>query len=57
MSPRRGLYRVGRAATPGLAFGAGLIALKLGGPRPAPFAWVLIPLVFGLVQLTLKPRD
>lgn len=56
MSPRQRLYRVGRAATPGLAFGAGLIALQLGGLRPAQFAWVLIPLLFGLVQLTLKPR-
>lgn len=56
MSGAQRLHRVVRAATPGLAFGAGLVALDLGGLRLARFCWLLIPLLFGLAQVTLKPK-
>ncbi|HEX3699915.1 MAG TPA: TMEM175 family protein [Phenylobacterium sp.] len=48
-------YRVLRAASPGIAFGLGLLTMMAGALRPAQFCWALIPLITVIVNRTLKP--
>ncbi|WP_421933345.1 TMEM175 family protein [Phenylobacterium sp.] len=55
-SPGLALYRVSRAAAPGLAFGAGLGALALGRLDLARFCWLLIPALFLASRLLLAPK-
>ena len=51
------LYRALRAASPGLAFGLGLIALYSGMPMISQFCFLFIPLIFVIVELLFKPRQ
>jgi len=53
---RERLYRLGRALSPGVAFGIGLIGLAAGEVRLAQFCWLLIPLFVRLCEWTLKPK-
>lgn len=57
-TPTRGaqLYRLVRAAAPGVAFAIGLVGLALGQVILAHFCWVFIPLVFWLAELAFKPK-
>jgi len=50
LSRREAVYRLLRAATPGLAFAAGLAATTAGHLELAHFCWVLIPLIFLAVR-------
>ena len=52
----RGVHRVARAATPGIAFGLGLVALALDQVVLAQFCWVLIPMLMLVFQLWLAPK-
>lgn len=56
ISGRERAYRGLRAASPGLAFGAGLVVLHMGYLRLAQNCWVLIPTVYLLAALLLKPK-
>jgi len=56
-TPAETRYRVARAASPGLAFGLGVVLLLAGQVRVAQFCWVLIPILLGLATLFLKPRQ
>lgn len=49
------VYRLVRAATPGIAFGIGLIGLANDQLRLAYFCWALIPILFASAEL-LRPR-
>jgi uncharacterized membrane protein len=50
-------YRLLRAASPGLAFGAGLAVLGAGYVIPAHFVWaVVIPVVFWIAERFVKPK-
>ena len=51
-----GAYRVARAATPGIAFGLGLVGIALGQITLARLCWLLIPALFLVFQLLLKPK-
>ncbi|CAN5748953.1 TMEM175 family protein [soil metagenome] len=51
-----GAYRVSRAAAPGIAFGLGLVAIGLGHVNLARLCWLLIPVLFMVFQLLLKPK-
>ncbi|MDB5426019.1 MAG: hypothetical protein JWQ29_3435 [Phenylobacterium sp.] len=53
---REKVYRVARASSPGLAFGAGLLLLATRHDILAQFCWALIPLIFLFCELALKPR-
>ncbi|WP_293902820.1 TMEM175 family protein [Phenylobacterium sp.] len=55
-SPQERTYRVARAAGPGLSFGFGLLMLAAGQYILGQFCWVLIPVLFGVIEATLKPR-
>ncbi|HET6971427.1 MAG TPA: TMEM175 family protein [Phenylobacterium sp.] len=55
LPPGERLYRVSRAASPGLAFVVGLILLALGQVHWAQFCWVLIP-VFLWIRERLHRR-
>jgi len=50
------VYRLVRAATPGIAFGVGLIGLAYGQLRLAYFCWALIPILFASSTL-LRPHE
>lgn len=50
------VYRLVRAATPGIAFGVGLIGTANGQFRLAYFCWALIPILFASAEL-LRPRE
>ena len=56
-SGRARLYRAARAATPGLAFALGLVALRFGRVVLAQYCWVLIPLVLTVLRFTLQPPE
>ena len=49
------VYRLARAATPGIAFGLGLIGIASSQLRLAYFCWAVIPVLFAGVEL-LRPR-
>jgi uncharacterized membrane protein len=50
------LYRVARAASPGISFALGLAATAAGQLRLAQFCWVLIPILMLICGRFLKPR-
>lgn len=55
MSGRELSYRVARAASPGLAFGIGLILQTIDQAPLAYYCWVLIPVTFAGSEV-LRPR-
>ena len=55
VTPRERLYRVLRAASPGTAFGVGLLLMAFHQLAWAQFCWVLIPIQLLVVRWTLKP--
>jgi uncharacterized membrane protein len=56
ITQRDRLYRVARAASPGISFGLGMGMVAMGQLTLARFCWVLIPVFMVLARL-LKPRD
>ena len=56
MTLRERIYRLGRAASPGLSFAVGLFGAVSGQVRYSQFAWVLIPLFLLACRLFLKPK-
>jgi uncharacterized membrane protein len=56
MTPRERLYRLGRAASPGLSFTVGLIGTTAGYVRYSQFCWFLIPVFLTLCRLFLMPK-
>lgn len=54
--PGEARYRVARAASPGIAFGTGVVLMLAHQVQLAQFCWVLIPVLLGLATLVLKPR-
>ena len=55
-TPRERLYRVMRAASPGIAFGVCLVFLALHQTVLSEFAWLLIPAQIFTYERTLKPK-
>jgi uncharacterized membrane protein len=55
VSGRERLYRLVRAAVPGVAFGVGLFLLQAGEQGLSQFCWVLIPILMGAAEF-LKPK-
>lgn len=55
VSTHERLYRVGRAATPGVAFLVGLLGAAAGRVEIAQFCWVLIPVLMILLRF-VKPK-
>lgn len=56
VTPRERLYRVVRAASPGLAFGLGLVLLAAHQLLLSQFSWLLIPVQIFIYERTVKPR-
>jgi uncharacterized membrane protein len=56
ISPRERAYRIARAASPGVAFGTGLVLMAFHQLALAQFCWVLIPIQLLVVGRILKPR-
>jgi TMEM175 potassium channel family protein len=56
VTPRERLYRVGRAASPGIAWSIGLAGTVAGQPRVAMVCWLLIPVLTRLCAIFLKPK-
>jgi uncharacterized membrane protein len=56
VTPRERLYRVMRAASPGVAFGLGLVLMSFHQLSFAQFCWVLIPVQIFVYERTLKPK-
>jgi uncharacterized membrane protein len=54
-SPAETRYRVVRAASPGIAFGTGVVLLLAHQIRLAQFCWVLIPVLLVLATRFLRP--
>ena len=54
-APGEARYRVVRAATPGIAFGTGVVLLLSHQILLAQFCWVLIPVLLALATRFLKP--
>ncbi|HLZ77614.1 TMEM175 family protein [Phenylobacterium sp.] len=54
-TPRERLYRAARAASPGVAFGLGIVLLLFHRLHWAQFSFVLIPLQIALYARFLKP--
>jgi len=50
------VHRAVRAAAPGIAFSAGYVAARAGWGHLAQFCWLLIPVVFLLSRLALRPE-
>ena len=50
------IYRVARAASPGIAFGLGIVLMGVRQLALAQFCWVLIPLQLALYRRFLRPR-
>ncbi len=57
VTPRVRLYRVLRAASPGIAFGLGLVLVALRQLGWAQWCWLLIPLQIFVYERTVKPKD
>jgi uncharacterized membrane protein len=53
---RERAFRLTRAASPGIAFGVGLLMLAMGLTIPAHFCWILIPLIGRVARLLFGPR-
>ena len=56
MTRRERLYRAVRAASPGIAFGLGIVLMAMGHLRLAQFSWVLIPVQILIYDRTIKPK-
>jgi hypothetical protein len=56
ITPRERLYRVGRAASPGLAWAIGLAGALAGQARVAMVCWLLIPVLTRLCSIFLRPK-
>lgn len=56
ITPRERLYRLMRAASPGLAFGACLLLLAAHQLALSQFAWLLIPVQIFVYERALKPK-
>jgi uncharacterized membrane protein len=56
MSGRERLYRAARAASPGIAFGLGIVLLFAHQPHWSQFSFVLIPLQIVAYGRFLKPK-
>jgi hypothetical protein len=56
MTGRERAYRAVRAASPGIAFAAGWALAAAGRIGLAHGCWLLIPVIFGVAQVTLGPR-
>lgn len=56
MTPRERLYRIGRGASPGLAWAIGLTGALAGQPRVAMVCWLLIPVLTRLCAIFLRPK-
>ncbi len=54
-TPAETRYRVVRAASPGIAFGLGVVLLLAQQVRLAQFCWVLIPVLLALATRFMKP--
>ncbi|HEY2357077.1 MAG TPA: TMEM175 family protein [Phenylobacterium sp.] len=50
------VYRAARAASPGIAFGLGIVLMVAGQLALAQFSWLLIPVQILVYERTLKPR-
>jgi len=55
-TPQEVRYRVARAASPGLAFSAGIALILAGEIRAAQYCSVLIPVLLWLSGRLLRPR-
>jgi len=55
--PAERRYRLVRAASPGIAFGTGVVLMLAHQIQLAQFCWVLIPVLLGLATAFLKPRQ
>jgi TMEM175 potassium channel family protein len=56
ITPAERLYRVARAASPGLAFAFGIVLMAAGFLDAARFCWVLIPPLVWIFGRALKPK-
>lgn len=56
MDGRERAYRMVRAMSPGIAFGAGWVLARAGLMAWAHACWLLIPVIFGVARLTLGAR-
>ncbi len=56
MTRRERIYRVIRAASPGVAFAGCLVALHFGMVRAPQFMWMLIPVQFGFARWLMRPQ-
>jgi uncharacterized membrane protein len=56
VTPRERLYRIGRAASPGLSFAVGLAGVLAGQVGYSQFAWLLIPVFLLVFRVFLKPK-
>jgi uncharacterized membrane protein len=56
ITPQERRYRVLRAASPGIAFGLGLVLMAAHQLALAQFCWLLIPLQILVYERTLKPK-
>jgi hypothetical protein len=56
ISGRARLYRAGRAVSPMIAFGLGIVLLVLGHRHFAQFSFVLIPIQIAVCRRLLAPK-
>jgi uncharacterized membrane protein len=56
IAPRERIYRAARPASPGIAFGLGIVLMTTGHLQFAQFCWVLIPVQIFVYERTIKPR-
>lgn len=56
VTPAEVRYRAARAASPGLAFGFGVVLLLAHQVRFAQFCWLLIPVLLALATRFLRPK-
>jgi uncharacterized membrane protein len=50
------LYRVARAASPGVSFALGIVLMVAGLPWLARWCWLLIPVLVVIIERMLKPK-
>jgi uncharacterized membrane protein len=56
IAPGERLYRVARAASPGVSFALGIVLMAAGHLRLAQWCWLLIPVLVVIIGRTLKPK-
>jgi uncharacterized membrane protein len=54
--PRERAFRITRAAAPGVSFAIGLLMVAAGAVIPAHFCCVLIPVIFWMANVFLRPK-